>query len=484
MPDSLALLQPNVELAYWLIDAMLYLNKPHTYSLNAFTRLCNCLRSANLPLKETIFRVLSRIFVKWVDMLQQDKFTIVSRSMASKPEDVVRQALELPVRASMIQEVLSRNVSMSRIQAAIITRMGYERRQERLFFSSFVRAAMDFIITLSKLQETLAEINFLSGTKDTDSQSKESLQSISDSQESTSSEQPSTPDKGEDTQLPQLQPPKLSQASDTAIVIQWHDSSFLSLLSCRGFSLVFELEVSDRSGPASDHAFRQLYRGPAFHYRMEGVAGSKTYLFRLRAVNLGVADNQVGKWSGVASIQTTAVAPFTFDRLRSGPNIFVCRDNLAASFANNEAWSTVLGTTSFLCGKSYWEIQIDKSNTSYLFIGVATKQADLGTFLGGDDFGWGYIGDRALYHKRAKVKTYGERFGEGDVIGVTLDMDRGTLSFKKNGMEMGTAFDGLAGELYPAVAFYNQGQRVSLIRASFCCSGNNANVVSVMIPDY
>lgn len=52
-------------------------------------------------------------------------------------------------------------------------------------------------------------------------------------------------------------------------------------------------------------------------------------------------------------------------------------------------------------------------------------------YIGGDGEGYGYIGDRALYHKRTKVKVYGERFGEGDVIGVTLDLDLGTLSFSK-----------------------------------------------------
>ena len=93
----------------------------------------------------------------------------------------------------------------------------------------------------------------------------------------------------------------------------------------------------------------------------------------------------------------------------------------------------------------------------------------MSTFLGGDDYGWGYIGDRALYHKRSKVKVYGERFGQGDVIGVKLDLDKGTLSFSRNNEDLGVAFTGLTGELYPAVAFYNQGQRVSLVRSGFNC---------------
>jgi len=128
-----------------------------------------------------------------------------------------------------------------------------------------------------------------------------------------------------------------------------------------------------------------------------------------------------------------------------------------------------MGSTPFISGRNCWEIRVDKSQTAYLFIGVATKHADTATFLGGDDFGWGYIGDRALYHKRSKVKVFGERFGQGDVIGVCLDLDKGTLSFSRNGEEMGVAFDGLTGELFPAVAFYNQGQRVSLVRGGFHC---------------
>jgi hypothetical protein len=38
-------------------------------------------------------------------------------------------------------------------------------------------------------------------------------------------------------------------------------------------------------------------------------------------------------------------------------------------------------------------------------------------------------------------------------------------------MDMGVAFEGLAGEIYPAVAFYTHNQRVSLARAAFKCPG-------------
>lgn len=122
------------------------------------------------------------------------------------------------------------------------------------------------------------------------------------------------------------------------------------------------------------------------------------------------------------------------------------------------------------------QVLIDKSTTSYLFIGVARRQADLGTFLGGDEHGWGFIGDRALYHGRSKLKAYGQRFAEGDRIGVTLDLDVGTLSFSKNGVDLGLAFTGISGELYAAVGFYNNNQRVSLSPHTFLCPGAGVTV--------
>ncbi|KAJ1451460.1 concanavalin A-like lectin/glucanase domain-containing protein, partial [Pelagophyceae sp. CCMP2097] len=73
-------------------------------------------------------------------------------------------------------------------------------------------------------------------------------------------------------------------------------------------------------------------------------------------------------------------------------------------------------------------------------IGMCTNEADLCNFLGGDAHGWGFIGDRALYHRRSKVQVYGDRYGCGDVIGCRLDLDAGTLSFSKNGIDLGPAF--------------------------------------------
>jgi hypothetical protein len=46
--------------------------------------------------------------------------------------------------------------------------------------------------------------------------------------------------------------------------------------------------------------------------------------------------------------------------------------------------------------------------------------------------------------------AYGAAYGNGDVIGVALDMDAGTLVFYKNGVSQGTAYSSLAGTFAPA----------------------------------
>ena len=108
-----------------------------------------------------------------------------------------------------------------------------------------------------------------------------------------------------------------------------------------------------------------------------------------------------------------------------------------------------------------------QSSTAYIFVGVASSEVELNSFLGGCNNGWGFIGEQSLYHNREKVKVYGEPFGAGDVVGVTLDLNKCTLSFSRNGSPLGVAFSDIHGELYPAVAFYNMGRELEIVRESF-----------------
>eukprot|EP00501_MAST-03F_sp_TOSAG23-6_P001962 GSMAST32.ASY1.ANO1.2046.1 assembled CDS len=224
----------------------------------------------------------------------------------------------------------------------------------------------------------------------------------------------------------------------------------------------FTLELSD-----GIHGFTKAYHGQEQHCTIPDLSARYSYTCRVRT-EIG---SKFSSWSPLCRVLAGDELPFRFDPSKSGPNIHLSPDGLTASFTSNEMWSTVLGTSGFAVGINRWAIHIEKSVTAYIFIGVATRDVSICNFLGGDAHGWGYIGDRALYHQRAKLKTYGERFSQGDTIGVVLDMDRGTLSFSHNGVSLGIGFEGLSGKLFPAVAFYNRGQRLSLVQDEFHCPG-------------
>ncbi|GAB9472899.1 unnamed protein product [Globisporangium polare] len=173
--------------------------------------------------------------------------------------------------------------------------------------------------------------------------------------------------------------------------------------------------------------------------------------------------------SPLVEASTTSGQPrsLAFDRKRCRSNLLtISDDGGSVTYSGNEVWKTVFATESFSTGVVSWQVQIEKSGSSYLFVGVGNQRASSDSFLGADDHSWGYIGDKALYYQRNRVKAYGESFSEGDCIGVTLDCEKGTLSFTKNGVDLGIAFDNVVGEVSPAVAFYSRHQRVSFVPES------------------
>mmetsp|Transcript_83789 Transcript_83789/g.236753 ORF Transcript_83789/g.236753 Transcript_83789/m.236753 type:complete len:3060 (-) Transcript_83789:463-9642(-) len=439
--DSQAMLQPNVELAWWLLDLLLSLQCPLVLNGNTFFRLSNCLRSANMPVKEIVMRALTRILVSWCDTLQQ------RRTLSNAGESSGEFTTGAAPGATVIDELLHKSVPLAKLQCAAVRRIASEQRQERIFFSKYVHAMVELLVTVMKLEELLSSsLPALAGVGPGEAAGGDAA--------AQSTPRPSAP--------------QLILATESSLSLGWLPAQSVHGAAAAA-SVRYQLEMASQlPGETGMGAYRTVFTGMSTHYQVAHLSPSRVYRFRVRALMSGRSPSA---WSPEVTLETSHGVAFCFDRTNSGPAIFVNGDGLQATYGSNESWKTVVGSVPFMCGRNHWELKIDNSSTPYLFIGVAGRQADLTTFLGGDDFGWGYIGDRALYHKRTKIKVYGERFGQGDVIGVTLDMDRGTLSFSKNGLDLGVAFDGLGGELYPAVAFYNQGQQVSLLPSTFSCPG-------------
>lgn len=104
-------------------------------------------------------------------------------------------------------------------------------------------------------------------------------------------------------------------------------------------------------------------------------------------------------------------------------------------------------------GKWYWELTV----TQYrIAIGIEpdgyVPQPD--SRIGTDSAGYSWWLDRTnLYHDGSNVdSSYGSSVSSGDIIGVALDLDNGTLEFFKNGSSEGVAFTGISGSYVPAVS--------------------------------
>ncbi|KAF1786913.1 Ubiquitin-associated domain [Phytophthora cactorum] len=174
-----------------------------------------------------------------------------------------------------------------------------------------------------------------------------------------------------------------------------------------------------------------------------------------------------GTDSCLAATTETEACSLQFDRKRSRSSLLsFAEDNLSVSYSGNEVWKAACAVVGFSTGVHSWIVRIDKSSSPYMFVGVATRQANLDSFLGADDQSWGFIGDKALYYQRNRVRAYGETFTEGDCIGLRLDCEKGELSFSKNGVDLGVAFDNIVGEVCPAVAFYSRHQKISFLKDS------------------
>jgi hypothetical protein len=105
-------------------------------------------------------------------------------------------------------------------------------------------------------------------------------------------------------------------------------------------------------------------------------------------------------------------------------------------------------------GRHAADFTIVSTRNSSTNVGLARPDIDVTPNAHMKDTFWGFYGISGnLYHAgRANPWTGQKPFGEGDVVGLLLDCDAGTLAVKKNGTLLGVAATGLTGELCWAAA--------------------------------
>ncbi len=110
-------------------------------------------------------------------------------------------------------------------------------------------------------------------------------------------------------------------------------------------------------------------------------------------------------------------------------------------------WASSFGSMSVSSGKWFWEALCSQSGSADNVIGIHEANTSMFQILGysGDPTGYSYnkAGNKL---NNSTGSAYGATYTDGDVIGVALDMDAGTVAFYKNGASQGTAFTGLSGD--------------------------------------
>jgi ubiquitin-protein ligase len=156
------------------------------------------------------------------------------------------------------------------------------------------------------------------------------------------------------------------------------------------------------------------------------------------------------------------------DKTVCNPNLELDEDLLTvtASSSTLTGWRTVLADRPIVSGVRRWEVVLERiTTTANVMIGVCEKNHKLNAYLGQNygGKGWSYYGATTgfTYHDGKSDSKYGQKMLQGDVIGVCLDLNEGTLSFSRNGEDLGTAFKDIASrELYPAISLYDAGDQV------------------------
>lgn len=156
------------------------------------------------------------------------------------------------------------------------------------------------------------------------------------------------------------------------------------------------------------------------------------------------------------------VIAFKWDTTRQGQGIEVSSDKKAVFLKENAyMFRSIIGDTGFTGGVHYWEIIADNRTENELKIGVTTKRDfNFDTAFADYEYGFSYYGLGQLRHGSNSLGApYGKKFKKDGVLGVCLDMNKGTLSFSLNGESFGEAYkdDSLKkGPIFAAVALLHQ----------------------------
>lgn len=156
------------------------------------------------------------------------------------------------------------------------------------------------------------------------------------------------------------------------------------------------------------------------------------------------------------ALLTRGVLASTFAQwnpLDKSPLITLAQNDLRATCDSAFQGPAVRANKGKSVGKWYWEITCVAAASS-TEIGVSATTEGLTLGVGSTANGYSFAASGTKHNNGSSIAYPGGAGGytTGNVISVLLDMDGKTITFWKGGVSQTTAFTGLTGTLFPAVA--------------------------------
>lgn len=114
--------------------------------------------------------------------------------------------------------------------------------------------------------------------------------------------------------------------------------------------------------------------------------------------------------------------------------VLCTEDGLECKSDNDKRWNGIRATIEILQGKYMFEVEVVEG---LIRVGWSAGFANLELGIDDKSYGYGSTGKKSF---NRKFEDYGEEYEEGDIIGCLLDRDNQTISFCKNGRDLGVAF--------------------------------------------
>jgi len=260
-----------------------------------------------------------------------------------------------------------------------------------------------------------------------------------------------------------ISPPVINIPSNTvlpnAVVVEWMMAQVIVMPG----ECEYELEMArGGSNPYDMLDFSIVYRGKEDQFFVDGLESGTEYLFRCRVVS----PYGVSGWSRTKKVMTERVQGFT-----KGVNYSVSADGFVAEkLATSPAgWNaTVLGKIPLVPGLQHkWSVEVRASSRSNIFVGVAPITIDPRSEENGISCGYYmFLQNGSLYSGppyNARGYSYANNIvPAGSVVGIVLDLARGTMGFTVHGRFIGMAFINLptSQPLIPVVILHDPGDAV------------------------